>query len=135
MKYSTKTGSLASLSTPCLICGHKAALRVAGELGHRDLVRIATQDFTDKVGTNLLVQLPKASPIKRILVAGGADAGVDSANFRKIVRSSALQLANAELSSAVWALAGTQVKGHDVYWRAFVGLYELSLALYRFDQL
>ncbi len=134
MKYSTKTGSLASLSTPCLICGHKAALRVAGELGHRDLVRIATQDFTDKVGTNLLVQLPKASPIKRILVAGGADAGVDSANFRKIVRSSALQLANAELSSAVWALAGTQVKGHDVYRRAFVGLYELSLALYRFDQ-
>ena len=120
MKYSTKTGSLASLSTTCLICGHKAALRVAGELGHRDLVRIATQDFNDQAGTNLLVQLPKASPIKRILVAGGADTDVDSANLRKIFRTSALQLASAELSSAVWSLACTQVKCHDVYWLAFV---------------
>ncbi len=134
MKYSTKTGSLASLSTPCLICSYKASLRVAGELGHRDLLRTATQDFTDKVGTNLLVQLPRQSPVKRLLIAGGADADVSTVEFRKIVRSVANQLANAEVSSAVWALVATQVQAQDVYWRAFVGLYELSLALYRFDR-
>ena len=134
MKYSTKTGSLASLSTPCLICGYKAALGVASALGHRDLLRTATQDFNDEVGTNLLVQLPQQSPVKRILVAGGADAHVSTSEFRKIVQSIANQLANAEVSSAVWALVATQVQAQDVYWRTFVGLYELSLALYRFDR-
>ncbi len=135
MKYSTKTGS-PSAATHCLICSLDAAKRVASELRAGALFATATQDFANKVGANLLVRLPASSRVKRILVAGGTDVEIKSAAFRKVARSVAADLAklrNAEVRNAVWGLTPVRVKDRDPHWRAFVGAYELSLALYRFQ--
>ena len=136
MKYSTKTGSLTA-ATHCLVCGLKAAARSAAELGVSDLFDTAIQDFGNRAGTNLTVRLPGAARVKRILVAGGADGEVEPADFRKIARSTAKDLAALAASgvrNAVWGLVPVRVKGRDPYWRAFTGAYETALALYRFHQ-
>ena len=136
MKYSTKTGSLTA-ATHCLVCGLKAAGRAAKELGVGTLFDTAVQDFENKAGVNLTVRLPGTSPVKRILVAGGADGEVEPADFRKIARSTAQNLARLAASgvrNAVWGLVRARVKNRDAYWRAFTGTYEMSLALYRFEE-
>ena len=137
MKYSMKTGSLTA-ATHCLVCGLKAASRTAAELGVGDLFDTATQDFENKAGTNLTVRLPGTARVKRILVAGGADDGpIEPAEFRRIARSTAKDLAGlavAGVRNAVWSLVPAPVKGRDPYWRAFTGAYEMSLALYRFHE-
>ncbi len=136
MKYSTKSGSLTA-ATHCLACGLQAAGRTARELGAGALFDTAVQDFENKAGANLTVRLPGASRVKRILVAGGADGAVEAADFRKIVRSTARDLARlaaAGVRNAVWNLVPVRVKNRDPYWRAFTGTYEMSLALYRFHE-
>ena len=136
MKYSIKTGSLTT-STHCLVCSLQSAARTARQLGTGPLFDAAAQDFKNKAGTNLTVRLPAACPIERILVAGGADGEVNAADFRKIARSTAKDLAGLAASgvrNAVWGLTATRVAGREPYWRAFTGAYELSLALYRFQE-
>ena len=135
MKYSTKTGSLTA-ATHCLICNLETAKRAAAALNADGLFEAAIQDFTNKVGSNRMVRLPAESRVKRILVAGGTDAEIDATAFRKVARSVAADLAKlgkADAQNAVWGLAAAPVKDRDAYWRAFVGAYELSLALYRFQ--
>ncbi len=135
MKYSTKTGSLAA-ATHCLIGSLETARRTAAELNASELFDAATQDFKDKAGANLTVRLPADSRVKRILVAGGADGDVEEKAFRKVARAVAAdfaKLCDSGLRNAVWGLAPARVKGRDRHWRTFVGAYELSLALYRFQ--
>ena len=135
MKYSTKTGSLTA-ATHCLVCGFKAAEKAALELGERALFAAAVQDFENRPGANLTVRLPGGSRVRRILVAGGADGEVDAGEFRKIARSVARDLAGlaaAGARNAVWSLASARVQNRDPHWRTFVGTYETSLALYRFE--
>ena len=136
MKYSAKTGSLAA-ATHCLVCGLQTAAGTAKKLGASPLFDAATQDFENKAGTNLLVRLPAGSRVQRILVAGGADGEVDMAGFKKIARSCAKDLAKLRASgvrNALWGLAAVRVKNRDPYWRTFTGIYESSLALYRFQE-
>ena len=136
MKYSTRTGSLAT-STHCLVCSLQAAARTARELGAGPLLDAAVQDFPNKPGTNLVVRLPAGSRVKRILVAGGADGEIGEAEYRKIVRSTAkdfARLTEAAVRNAVWGLVAVRVHKRDPYWRAFAGAYELALALYRFRE-
>ena len=135
MKYSTKTGSLAA-ATHCLICNLETATRTASQLDAGELFEAAIQDFANKAGDNRMVRLPAESRVKRILVAGGADGEIEPAAFRKVARSIAANLAklgDADVRNAVWGLAAVRVQDRDAHWRAFVGAYELSLALYRFQ--
>ena len=134
MKYSTKTGSLTA-ATHCLVCALQVAARTARQLGAGPLFDAAVQDFQNKAGTNLTVRLPAGTRVRRILVAGGADGEIEAAQFRKIARSTAKDLARLAPSgvrNAVWNLAAVRVKNRGPYWRAFAGTHELSLALYRF---
>ncbi len=136
MKYSTKTSSLTT-ATHCLVCDLGTAAKTARELGAGSLFDTAIQDFGNKAGTNLVVRLPGKSPVKRILVAGGADGEVEPPEFRKIARSTAKDLAALAASgarNAVWGLVPVRVTNREPYWRAFTGCYEMSLALYRFQQ-
>ena len=136
MKYSIKTGSL-TVATHCLVCSLQAAARAARELGAGPLLDAAAQDFRNKPGTNLVVRLPARSRVKRMLIAGGADREIGAADFRKMVRSTAkdlARLAEAGVRNAVWGLVAVRVHKRDPYWRAFTGAYELALALYRFRE-
>ncbi|MEQ8857730.1 MAG: leucyl aminopeptidase [Pseudomonadales bacterium] len=134
MKYSTKTGSLTDQTTPCLITSLAQARRVAAQQRQTALFDTATGDFADKAGKTLLVALPKDASVKRLLVAGGADQEVSPADYRKIVEAAARALRPLKVSSALWALTGTQVSDRDLYWRASMGLSALANALYQFSE-
>ena len=134
MKYSTRPGSLSELTTPCLIVGLEQARTVAAEQGQSALFDAAVQDFSDKAGRVLVVNLTRESGIKRLLVAGGTDGEVTPADYRKIVDAAARALKPLKIDSALWALAGTRVAARDLYWRYSAGLSALAGALYQFDQ-
>lgn len=134
MKYSTKTGTLAELSTPCLITGLKTARRVARELGHEALFTAATSDFKDKAGQAQVVGLPASSSVQRLLIAGGADEDLSVEMYRKIVGAAANALKAVPTRSALWALNHARVDGEDAYWKASAGIFALSTALYAFNE-
>ncbi len=132
MKYSTKTGPLTEQKTPCLITSLAQARRVAASERQSDLFDAAVEDFRDKPGKTLLVSLPKASAVQRLLIAGGADEEVSAADYRKIVDSVARALRPVKARSALWALTGTRVTDRDPYWRVSLGLAAMANALYQF---
>lgn len=132
MKYSTKTGSLTELRTPCLVASLTTARRVATGLGRGDQFAAATTDFSDKVGQSLQVNLGNTS-VKRLLVVGGADGDVTAADFRKLANGAARKLKTLKARSALWALGSTKVTGQDGYWKASCALQALSTAIYEFN--
>ncbi len=134
MKYSTKTGTLAELSTPCLITGLKTARRVARELGHEVVFTAATSDFKDSAGQVQVVGLPSSGPVRRILVTGGADDDLSAESYRKVIGAAATALKSVPAPSALWALNQARVDGQDAYWKASAGIFALSTALYAFDE-
>jgi leucyl aminopeptidase len=133
MKYSTKTGSLADMRTPCLVASLATGSRVCTSLGQKAGFATATADFSDKVGQLLRVNLPTTSPVRRILIVGGADESMSPANFQKIVNAAARNLKTVKARSALWALGQSTVEGRDPYWKTSVALHALSTAIYSFD--
>ena len=133
MKYSTKTGSLTELRTPCLVASLATAKRVAAGLGAKDQFAAATADFSDKVGQCLRVHLADTQ-VRRLLVVGGADGDVSEADFRKLANAAASNLKSLKARSALWALGNTKVTGQDAYWKASCALFALSAAVYEFNR-
>jgi leucyl aminopeptidase len=133
MKYSTKTGSLAEIRTPCLVASLQTARRVVRELGCRDTLEVATTDFSDKPGQSQSVALPSSSPIRRVLVAGGADETLAADGYRKVVQAAARGLKGLPAHTAVWTLTQTKVTDRDGHWKASLSLHALSTVLYGFD--
>ena len=134
MKYSTRTGSIIEQKTPCLIVSLEQARRTAAHHGHAELFEAATQDLSDKPGRVQVVGLPRDCAVKRLLVAGGADAEVTPVDFRKICDAVAKAVKPLKIDSAVWALGGTRVPARDLYWRYSAGLAALAGALYQFNE-
>lgn len=134
MRYQTKTGSLTELSTPCLITSLDQARKVAAKHRQKALFDAAITDFQDKPGKTLLVPLPKDAPVKRLLVAGGADGEVTAEDFRKIAAAVAKAVRPLNAQSALWALGSARVTDRDVYWRISTGLAALANALYEFNE-
>ncbi len=134
MRYTTRTGTLADLDTPCLVTTRAQARKVAANRGQEALFDAAMADFSDKPGQVQLVNLTRGSKVKRLMVAGGADDEVTPADYRKIVNAAARALKPLKESTALWALGSTRVAARDVYWRYSAGLWALSSALYTFTE-
>lgn len=134
MRYTTRTGALTELSTPCLVTSLEQAGKVAARHGQRPVLDAAAADFSDKPGQTMLVNLTREAPVKRLLVCGGADEEVTAADFRKIVNAAARTLRPLKITSAIWALDGTRVAARDLYWRYSAGLAALANALYTFTE-
>ncbi|MFW6092498.1 MAG: leucyl aminopeptidase [Pseudomonadota bacterium] len=134
MKYTTKAGTLTQLKTPCLVTGFEQARKVARQQGQQAVFEAATEDFTDKPGKVTLVNLPRSSAVRRLLVAGGADGDVSVADFRKIADAAAKALKPLKITDALWALGATRVADRDLYWRISTGLAALANALYTFSE-
>jgi leucyl aminopeptidase len=133
MKYSTKTGTLAELRTPCLVTSLANGRRVCQALGEAAAFSTATADFNDKTGQFIRVNLSTTAAVRRILVAGGAGESVSGDDYRKIVNGAARDLKSLKAGAALWALDQTTVEGHDPYWKTSIALHALSTALYSFD--
>ena len=133
MKYSTKTGTLTELRTSCLVAGRKSATSAARAMGAKDLYATATADFKDKVGETLLINLPGAKAIRRVLLVGGLDESLSTTDFRKAVRAAADRLKTVPARDVLWSLTHARVTGEDAYWKTATALTALSTALYTFD--
>ncbi|MEM7217938.1 MAG: leucyl aminopeptidase [Pseudomonadota bacterium] len=131
MKYSTKTGELAKLSTDCLVVTLSQARGVAKAQGESARLTLALADFSDKPGKTRAVVLSKS--IRRLLiVGGGAGKAIARDDFQKMVAAAASAIAQLPGREAVWALTGQNVKDGDPTWRAHVAMAALSTALYQF---
>ena len=133
MKYSTKTGQLATLSTPCLVSSFKTAQQISKKLNTEQFFDIATRNFTDTIGETLVVNLPKSSDIQQIVLAGGADDSVTERDYRKLTRSIAQVLRKLEPRSALWTLTTARVETQDIYWKTLSAIQLLSDVFYQFD--
>ncbi len=134
MKYSTKTGTLAKLPTGALVAGLQTARQVARTMKQGALLEAATIDFTDNVGQTLIVRFPKSLSIKRIVVVGGADAEQSETQFRKMTSAAVATLKSVPTPNAIWTLTATKVRNRDSYWKAASALFELSTAIYEFNE-
>ncbi|MCZ6854578.1 MAG: leucyl aminopeptidase [Gammaproteobacteria bacterium] len=134
MKYSTKTGTLAKLSTGALVTGLKTARQVTRALKQGALLEAATTDFSDRVGHTLTVRLPKSSSIKRLVIVGGADAEQTETQFRKMISAAVVTLKSVPTPNAIWTLTATKVSDRDAYWKAACSLFNLSTAIYEFNE-
>jgi len=133
MKYSTTAGKLGDTRTDCLIVTVRSARTVARALRFDAFVEAASRDFADKPGRTLLVALPKASKIGRLLLVGAGDAPLSAADYRKAIGAIATTLKAASIKDAVLALGDVDVTGFDEYQKVRVALATLSTQLYRFD--
>ncbi len=134
MKYSIRIGTITDVKTPCLVASLAQAKRAARSQGDLQLLDAALRDFLDQAGKVTVAQLSTEGPVQRVLIAGGADAKLDTSTFRKIVTTAARALKTVPVQRAVWALSGTSVTDADLYWRASSGLSALANALYQFSE-
>ena len=133
MKYSTTTGKLADARTDCLIASLRTARTVARALRAGEFVEAAARDFIDKPGRALLITLPKAAKVARLLLVGTGDDALAPADYRKAIGAVATALKTAPIKDAVLALDDIRVTGYDDYQKARVALALLSSQLYRFS--
>jgi len=133
MKYSTTTGKLTDARTDCLIVTLRTAHAVARTLRAGEFVDVASRDFVDKPGRTLLVTLPKATKIGRLLLVGTGDGALAAADYRKAIGALATALKTASIKDAVFALDDVAVTGYDDYQKVRVALALLSSQLYRFN--
>ena len=134
MKYSTKTGTLAEITTGALVTGFKTARRIVRTHKQGALFDAATADFIDDAGKSLTIRLPRTSPIRRIIIAGGADDEQTETQFRKMTSSAVTALKGLPTPNAIWALTATTVSGRDAYWKTSSALNALSTGLYEFNE-
>ncbi|MEZ5558283.1 MAG: leucyl aminopeptidase [Pseudomonadales bacterium] len=134
MKYTTRTGTLSELATPCLVASLSEARKLARAADALKWFDAAIRDFTDQPGKVLLLALDGRSRIERLLIAGGADATVSETQYRKIVTTAARALKSVPVARAVWTLHATQVSDRDLAWRVSTGLAALASALYEFSE-
>jgi leucyl aminopeptidase len=132
MKYSLNDGSLHDLRTPCLMVSLKAAKRVARELGEAKLFSRASQDFKDKLEQNLTVHL--SGNIARLVVLGGADATLQSDEFRKLAKTAATVLAKTPVKQGVIALDTCRVTGKKSDWKLLTLMHAVSYSAYSFNK-
>ena len=129
MKYTTVTGNLQQLRTPCLITGLKTAKRIARALGEQQHFNRSSKDFDDAPGKSLCVHLDGA--IARMLVLGGMD-NPSAAVFTKTANLAAQEAIKLPIGQAVIALSDTRVKGKNTQWKASTLMQACSHADYQF---
>ena len=129
MKYSTATGNLQQLRTPCLITGLKTAKRIARALGEQQQFSRSTKDFDDRPGKSQCVHLDGA--VARMLVLGGLD-NPSAAIFTKVADLAAQEAIKMPIGQAVIALVDTKVKGKNAEWKASTLMQACSHAGYQF---
>ncbi|MCP5182697.1 MAG: leucyl aminopeptidase [Pseudomonadales bacterium] len=132
MKYTASHGQATKVSTPCLVASLSTARQAtSGQV--REALIAATRDFKDQAGDTLLLALPQAGGVQRVLIAGGCDGELTVAQYRKAVNAAAGALAASKADSAVWDLQHVKVDGMDLHWRISTGLTAISLASYDFN--
>ncbi len=136
MRYSTKTGDAASVSTACLVVPRRSAQSVADILGIGAEARLALDGTKNAHGT--VLKLFRNGKLSRLLVVGkAADEPATEAQFRKDVDAVAGALASLDVGDATFCIDDFAVAGEggekDAHWKIRTALAAVSHACYRFD--
>ena len=118
MKYTTKTGDFANISTDCLVFGVYSGSKFTPTAIAVDrattgwLKRLAKQgDIDGTLGQTLLLPCEGHIPAKRLLVVGlGDEKQLDSHEFSNTLLSAAQALLSTGASTAAITLAEAKVK-------------------------
>lgn len=132
MRYSLVEGNAADFSTPCLVTSLKEATKVARVVGQSAVLSNATQDFKDRLGQVLSVNL--TSKIHRLLIVGGCDDALTPDQFRKAATSFAPVLATLPIKSAIISLDRVRVKGKQANFRQSSVMRAVSNATYSYSK-
>ncbi len=133
MNYSTKTGNLIDLATPCLVSSLRTASTLSKKMGVSELFDLAARNFEDDVGKHLIVNLPKSTKIQSMLVIGGADGTVSASDYRKITKGGCQALRTLNPASAIWALVGSKVEEKNIYWKTINAIQLFSDGFYEYN--
>ncbi len=143
MQFSTKTGSLPKITTPCLVIAVHTEKNLLPEIATLDKATngaisalLKAGDMDGKVGSTTLLHNPSGINAQRILLVGCGDIESCTAkDFRKIASASAAILKNLPINEAVSSLAIIKVGDFDLSAKVRAEIEAYGIARYRFDQL
>ena len=137
MKYSSKTGTLRSMSGDCAAVTVGQARVLARAMRQTKLIDANLAGFSDKPGQWLQVRLPAGSAFKTLIIlgtgSGSGKAAVSASDYAKITDKLAERLTSVNATSALIAITGVSAEGHTPYSRALTLIKAVALACYRFD--
>jgi leucyl aminopeptidase len=143
MLYTTKTGSLAEITTACLIVTVHEKKKLLPEVATLDKATggaitalLKAGDIDGKIDSTALLHHPQGIKAQRILLIGCGDINSCSAkDFRKIAMASARVLKSLPLNEAVSSLAMIEVTEFDLSARVRSEIEAYGSARYTFNQL
>ncbi len=135
MRYASRTGNAASVSTDCLVVPRRRARATAAALGvaeQVDLVLAGSRAKPGAVAKAFLADRPS-----RMLIVGGEseDGSVEGkrADFRRDVDAVANSLAALDVGDATVCIDDFDAGGANAYWKTRTALAAVSHATYRFN--
>jgi len=143
MKYTTKPGDFANISTDCLVLGVYSGSKFTPTATAVDrattgwLKRLAKQgDIDGTSGQTLLLPCEDHIPAKRLLLVGlGDEKQLDAHEFSTTLLSAAQVLLSTGASTAAITLAEAKVKDRSFEDRGRMIVESLATSSYRFDRL
>jgi leucyl aminopeptidase len=142
MQFVSKSGAIATISSPCLILpvyskGKQAELTEAfDQAHHKQIARVLKQgDASGKAGNTLLLQMPADSKVKRVLLVGLGEYGKTTAeDFNNAVSASFNVLKNLPIKSVCCALLSADVTAKDGSWKVRQLVLKAREALYQYTE-
>ena len=132
MRYTTKAGSAATVSTACLVVPRGSAQRIADALGVGAQAKLALGGTKNAPGT--ILKLFRDGKPSRLLVVGEAtDKPSTEAKFRKDMDALASALAALDVGDATICIDDFAVADRDAHWKIRTALTAVSHACYRFN--
>jgi leucyl aminopeptidase len=139
MKYSTKPGKLAALSTDCLIVPVTTARKLAQELGLEAHLEAHLRDFDDSAEKTLVMPMPegprtKGPRARRLLLIGSGTEPIGAGTFQKMLRAAGSALKQLPIRNATFVPYAFDTQDYDVLQRTRVALAVFASALYWYDE-
>ena len=143
MQYTTKTGSLAKITTACLVVGVHEKKKLTPEVATLDKATggaisalLKSGDIDGKVGSTTLIHTPSGVNAKRILLVSCGEINKCTAkDYRKIATASAKVIKSLPVIEVVSSLSIIEVKEFDLASKVRSEIEAYGSTRYTFDQL
>ena len=132
MRYTTKAGSAAAVSTACLVVPRGSAQSIADALGVGAQAKLALGGTKNAPGT-ILKLFRDGKPSRLLVVGEAADKPSTEAKFRKDMDALASALAALDVGDATICIDDFAVADRDAHWKIRTALTAVSHACYRFN--
>ncbi len=143
MQFTTKTGSLAKITTACLVIGVYEKRKILPEVARLDRAMggtiaalLKSGDMDARIGSTLMIHNPTRINAGRVLLVGCGDIkSISAKQFRKVTVTSAKVLQTLPITEAVSSLSSVAVDDFDLTARVRSEIENYGLASYTFNDL